>query len=543
MKVFAGSAALAAIVLLAGCGSGKFSESSQAGKGPKGVFRYAVVTNPTSLDPAVVQDGDTIDVLQQVYEGLVTWGEDNRVQPNLAERWEVSEDGRTYTFYLKKGVKFFSGREVTAEDFKWSIERAVHPRPTNVDLNDPPLISETAKTYLNDIVGVREKLAGKVKEVEGVKVIGPYELKITIDKPRPYFLAKLTYPISFVLDKDKVPLNKEIRSAEEMAGCGPFMVEKYVPEQIVVLAKNPNYHNGPVMLEKIERPVIKDAATRLNKYKAGELDLVQLERQDVAGLQRDERYKNELHYFDRPAIWYVGLNQLVYPPFRDRRVRQAFAMAIDKKKIVEEFLGGVNKTANSIVPPGVFGYREETAALKYDPAAARQLLKDAGFENGVGLPAFELTFREQRPDISIVAEAVSNMLKENLNVNAATRTMEWRAYLEKHSANKMGFFHMRWAADYLDAENFLSVLLASYGPENHVGYVNPEYDRLCAEADTILDEQRRLQLYAQAEDIVLQDAPFIPIYFQRDAELINPRIKNLRESAFGHLPHRTVVAE
>lgn len=543
MRFVAGAAMLTAAVVLTGCGSGKFSESAQSGKGPKGVFRYAVVTNPTSLDPAVVQDGDTIDVLQQVYEGLVTWGEDNRVKPNLAERWEVSDDGRTYTFFLKKGVKFFSGREVTAEDFKWSIERAVRPRPTNVDLNDPPLISETAKTYLNDIVGVREKLAGKASAVDGVQVVGPHELKITIDKPRPYFLAKLTYPISFVVDKDVVPQDKEIRSAEQMGGCGPFKVEKYVSEQIIVLARNDSYHGGKVMLEKIERPVIKDAATRLNKYKAGELDLVQLERQDVAGLQRDDRFKNELHYFDRPAIWYVGMNQLVYPPFKDRRVRQAFAMAIDKQKIVEEFLGGVNKVADSIVPPGVFGHREQTNHIKFDPARAKQLLKEAGYENGAGLPAFELTFREQRPDIQIVAEAVANMLKENLNVNVATRTMEWRAYLEKHSANKMGFFHMRWAADYLDAENFLSVLLASYGPENHVGYVNPEYDKLCSEADTILDEQRRLELYAKAEDIVLQDAPFIPIYFQRDAELINPRVKNLRESLFGHLPHTTVVAE
>jgi ABC-type oligopeptide transport system substrate-binding subunit len=121
--------------------------------------------------------------------------------------------------------------------------------------------------------------------------------------------------------------------------------------------------------------------------------------------------------------------------------------------------------------------------------------------------------------------------------------MEWRAYLEKHNKKEMPFFHMRWGADYLDAENFLSTLLASYGPENKVNYVNPEYDALCAKADTTADPAERLKLYAQAQDIVLQDAPFIPIYFQRDAELISPRVKGLRESLFGHLPHTTVSME
>lgn len=543
MKLFAPSLGLAAVLALGGCSAGKFSQSSQAGSAPKGVFRYPIVTNPTSLDPAVVQDGDTIDVIQQVFEGLVTWGEDSRVEANIAEKWETSTDGRTYTFTLKKGVKFFSGREVTAEDFKWSIERAVRPRPKQADLAKRPLISETAKTYLIDIVGVAEKLAGTAKEVTGVKVVDPYTLAITIDKPRPYFLGKLTYPVAFVVDKDVVPADKEITTAEQMGGCGPFWVEKFVREQLIVLKGNKDYHLGPVPLDSIERPVIKDAATRLNKYKAGEIDLVMLERQDIAGLQNDPVLKDHLKFFDRPAMWYVGMNIAVVPQFKDRRVRRAIAMAIDKEKIVEQFLGGVNAIANGIVPPKVFGYRERTNAIQFNPVEAKKLLAEAGFPDGRGFPEMEITFREQRPDIQIVAEAVANMLKEHLNLTVNTRTMEWRAYLDKHSADKMPFFHMRWGADYLDAENFLSTLLASYGPENHVGYNNPEYDALCRQADTIFDEAQRLELYGRAEDIVLQDAPFVPIYFQRDAELIHPRIQGLRESAFGHLPHRTVQAE
>jgi oligopeptide transport system substrate-binding protein len=268
-----------------------------------------------------------------------------------------------------------------------------------------------------------------------------------------------------------------------------------------------------------------------------------LERQDVKALQEDSEFKSQLKFFDRPAIWYIGLNQLVYPQFKDRRVRRAIAMAIDRREIVQDILDGINQEANGIVPPGVVGYRPDAKALPYDPEQAKRLLAEAGYPDGKGFPTLEFSFREARPDIRIVAEAVSQMLQKNLGIRAELRTMEWRAYLEKHQANKMGFFHMRWAADYLDPENFLSVLLASYGPEMHVGYNNPEYDALCRQADTELDHDKRMKLYAQAEDIVVQDCPFIPIYFQRDAELIRPRVAGLRESLFGHLPHTKVKLE
>lgn len=523
---------LLAAVFVSGCSSGGgFSKRESDTK--TNVFRYPIVTNPTSLDPAIVQDGDTIDALQQVYECLVQWDENSRPVPNLAERWDVSEDGTTYTFHLKKGVKFHSGREMKADDVKWSIERACAK-----DFN-----SATAGTYLSDIVGVREKLAGKADEISGLKVVDESTIEMKIDKPRAYFIAKLTYLVSAVVDKDKVPQSKEITTIAEMVGTGPFTCTNFVPEQIMVLEANASYHGGAVPLSKIERPVIKDALSRLNKYKGGEIDLVQLERQDVSALQADSNYKDQLKFYPRPAIWYVGLNPLVYKPFADKRVRQAFAMAIDRQKIVDQYLGGVNQIATGIVPPAVLGHRENGKVHEFNVEKAKALLAEAGYPGGKGLPTFTITFREQRPDIQIVAEAVASMLKENLGVKAEPQTMEWRAYLEKHNAKQQGLYHMRWAADYLDPENFLSTLLATYGNENKVGYSNPEYDKLCSEADTSLDEGKRLELYAKAEDIVLQDAPFIPIYFQRDAELIRTKVKGLRESAFGHLPHTTVTIE
>lgn len=513
---------------LVGCGKGNFSQRSAAANAKSGIFRYPIVNKPTTMDPGKVQDGDTIDVIQQVYEGLVGWDEKNEVAPKLAERWDVTDGGKTYVFHLRKGVKFSDGRGVTAQDFKDCVERNCSPK----------LASETVSDYLTNIVGVSDAIAGKTKEVSGIKVIDPQTLSITIDKPRPYFLGKLTYPCAFVFDLKKVKdPTKEITSMDEMVGTGGFKYTKVALDQEVDLAANDTYWDGKPALSEIRRPYMADASTRLNAYKSGDIDLVQLERADVAGLQADPQYKDQVHFYDRPAVWYIGLNCNLYAPLKNPKVRLALAMAVDKDKIVNETLGGVNKKADGIVPPGVFGHRDKVAAVPYDPEGAKKLLAEAGYPNGQGFPKMEMSYRNNRPDIRLVAEAVGAMWRSNLGLNTTFRALEWGAYLDANNKKTLPLFHMRWEADYLDAENFLSTLLASYGNENKVNYHNPAYDALCEKADTSQDPEERKRLYGQAEDMVLHDAPYIPIYFQRDAELIRPTVKGMRESLFGHLPH------
>ncbi|MBI1757388.1 MAG: peptide ABC transporter substrate-binding protein [Fimbriimonas ginsengisoli] len=522
-----GFVVFASLALVAACGKGDVSEKVSQGKA--NVFRYPIVTTPTSLDPGIVQDGDTIDLIQQVFEGLVAWGENNQPVPNLATGWTISPDGKTYTFTIKKGVKFHNGRELEAEDFKFAMERTCNPK----------FNSQTAENYLGDIVGVMDKLHGKAKNISGISAPDKTTLKITIDKPRPHFLGKLTYPCAFAVAREATPAG-EIRSVKEMIGTGPYRAESYTPDQIFVLGANKDYHGGTISVDRIERPVVKDAATRLNMYKNGEIDLVQLERQDVKGLRNDPKLKDHLKFFVRPAIWYVGFNLKAYPPFADLRVRKAFTMAVDRESIVRDILDGINVVADGILPPGVIGHRDNPPGFKYNPEEARKLLAEAGFAGGKGLPALELTFREQRPDIRVVAEAVASQLKKNLGVEVSLRTMEWRAYLEKHNAKKQVFFHMRWAADYLDPQNFLSLMLSTNGNENKTYYSNGQVDALCEKADADMNQEERLALYQKAEDLILADAAWIPIYFQKDAELINPRVQGLRESLFGHLPHTTV---
>lgn len=522
--------ALAGVLFFAvGCSKGSFS-GKQAGQNAGNVLRYPIPTTPTTLDPGVVQDGDTIDLLQQIYEGLVAWGTDNKPHPNLAESWKVDELGTTYTFHLKQGIKFHNGREVTAEDFKWTWERNC----------SPALNSEMITSYLGDVVGVKEMKDGKAKSISGVTAVDKYTLKVQIDKPRPYFLGKLTYIVSSVIAKESVDGGLEISKAEQMVGTGPFKAKSYAIDQLFVLEANADYHGGKPPVDRIERPVMKDSLTRLNKFKNGELDLCIIERQDVKAIQDDPKFASMLKLYPRPSIYYLAMNVTGkdYKPFADRRVRRAVAMAIDREQICTQILGGSNTPAYSIVPPGVPGHRDKAAFLPYDPEGARKLLAEAGWAGK--MPPIEMRFRDGRPDVKIVAEFIAAQLKENLGMDVSLKVTEWKAYLERYNRGQNPFYHMRWAADYLDAQNFLSTMLSTLGPENHHGYTNPEFDKLCDEADTSFDEAKRAELYAKAEDIAMQDASWVPIYFQQDAELISPRVSGMRESLFGHLPHTTV---
>jgi len=527
---------LSIALLAAGCGK------RQASAPPaQNVLRYALTTEPTTFDPVLVRDGPTIDMLFHVFEGLVQWDENNRLQPNLAESWEISNGGRTYTFRLKQGVKFHNGREVTAEDFKYSIERAC----------DPELASPVSATYLNDIVGALDKLKRRATEVKGVEVVDKYTLRITIDHPKAYFLAKLTYPTAYVVCREAIEQDgdevngRRLRINERCAiGTGPFKVSQYSPGSKVVLTANKDYHGGAPKLDGIERPIVLDASTRHAMYERGDLDIVDVQKGDLLRDQQDPVLSKELRTFDRAAVFYLGLNQNVFQPFKDRRVRLALAYATDKDAIVKVALMGVPQKANGIIPPGVLGHDPDFAGIPYDPEKARQLLAEAGYPGGRGFPTLTLTFREKTPDLRRTAEMIKEQYRKELGINVELREMEWGAFLDALDRKELPFIHLRWAADYLDAQNFLSVMLRTGAPENVVGYSNPRFDALCDRADREQDEQKRIELYREAERLaVTEDVPWITLYFQRDVELIKPYVKGIRDSLMGHLPHVTTYIE
>jgi len=554
-RTFGLLAACSAVGLLSGCTVAKNpAAGAPGGNGGNGTLgtvetnantlHYALTAEATTLDPAHVEDGTTIDLLQCIFEGLVKWDEQNRIVPAMAEKWEVSPDGKTYTFHIRHGVKFHNGREMNANDVKFSFERAC----------DPATKSLTAPVYLKDIVGVTDRLANKqgVTEVTGIKVVDPSTVTITIDSAKPYWLGNMTYAAGYVVCKEEIARTGGELSELSASGTGPFKLAEFKSNYRVVLKANPDYYGGKPKVDFIERPVMIDANLRLNNYLADKLDIVDLSPNDLDRINADPKLKSDLKAFSRAATWYLGLNQdALGSPFAKRDVRQAFAMAIDKNELIRVALKGQADIANGVVPPGMENYKPKLNPLPYDPARAKALLAKAGYPGGSGFPTLTLSCRQDMPWVLNTAQVVTSQLKNNLGISVQLRPMEWGQFLKERSAKTLAFTHLRWGADYLDPQNFLSVLLhsnkmvngAEDHPENGVGYSNPEFDRLCDQADVEADVKKRMALYAQAEQIALDDAPWVTLYYQRDLELIKPRVGHLRDSLMGHLPHVTTTVQ
>jgi oligopeptide transport system substrate-binding protein len=532
-----GSAAIG--LALPGCGTtGKQAGGSSAAGN---VLRYPLTTDPTTFDPGTVQDGTTIDMLQQVYEGLVKWDENNKIVPNLAEKWDVSKDGTVYTFHLKHGVKFHHGREVTAADFKYSMERAC----------DPALNSPTTG-YLQDIAGVKERIADKssgVREISGIKVVDPYTLEIRVDGFKPYWLGNMTYACSYAVCREVVDkANGKITDAN-VVGTGPFIIEPgaYKLSDRVTLTANADYHDGRPKLDAIEREILKDGSTRLSKYEAGELDMVEVSPSDLEKINNDSALKPDLKALPRARIWYVGMNPIAPgTPFSNPLVRKAFAMAIDKKQVIQIALHDQADVANGILAPGVLGYNPDVKPLPYDPAQAQKLLAQAGFPGGKGFPVLGYTYRNDKPEVQEVAEVIRQQLKTNLGITSIqARPLEWNSFLNETQDKKITVGSFSWGADYLDPQNFLTTLLHTdhivNGKHDHeanvTGYSNAQFDSLCDRADVEHDEAKRIALYRQAEQLAIDDAAWVPLYFQKDLVLIKPGVSGYRNSLFGILPH------
>ena len=517
--------ALVALLLACGCQKGSFSSAGKSAAGD--VIRVAIATAPTTLDPAKVQDVDTSDLIQNVYEGLVYYGEDNKIQPQLADSWTTKNAGKTYVFKLNATAKFQNGAPVTAADVKASLERACNKE----------VASSTAPSYLTDIVGFADCLSGKSTTLSGVRAVDPHTVEIDIQKAIPYFLGKLTYPCAFVLPASTP--KSEIKDPKDCIGTGPYRITEYVPDQQVSLEAFADYHGGAPAVKKYVRPVIKDAGTRLNKYRAGELDILTIERQDLDAVMKDPKLSVERRDVPRPAVYYVGMNQAKYPPFKDARVRRAFAMAINRAAIAGDRIR--LPEAKGFLPPGILGYRADLKGIPFDPAEARKLLAAAGYPDGKGLPPLKLFYRDGRPDSQLLAVSVVSDLDKNLGVKVEPQSMEWRTFLEARNKKELPFVGLSWYADYLDPQNFLSFLMRSDAEENRDGYANPKFDALCDQADVETDETKRAALYQQAEDLLLDDAARIPAYFGKDDILISPRLQGVRTNLFGLMPMNKVT--
>ena len=517
----------AGLTLTAGCGH----KNGAATRSADNIFRYPIKTSPTTFDPAMVQDGDTIDLLQQVFEGLVQWSPDNKVVPCLATKWDVSKNGLTYTFHLRPNVKFQDGAPVTASDVLYSMQRALSPK----------LGSPVALNYLGDIAGAKEVISGKAAALKGVKVVDPMTVAITITQPKAYWIYTLTYPTAYVVSHAEARTDAALTDADlaKGAGTGPFKVTNYVRDSKVTLAANPAYWDGAPKVAGIERPVVIDAGTRHDLYVRGDVDMLQfVSPGDLDNDAKDPVLKDQVKLFPRASTYYLGLNQKAFPAFKDVRVRQALAYATDKNKIVQVVFARKRDVAEDILPKGIPGFDPNFKGLPYDPEKAKQLLASAGFPGGRGLPPIPIYYRQSQPELQKTVSLIQQMWGDTLGLKVEDHVTEWGAMLDRENKNALECYHIRWAADYLDPQDYYSVLLRTGGPENHVVYSNPKFDALCDAADVSQNPTKRSGMYRQAARIVADEVPVIPLYYQQDVELIKPYVSGIDDGLMGHLPYK-----
>lgn len=482
---------------------------------------------PPTMDPHLSGDATSAEYVVEIYSGLMAIDNELHLIPDLAHSYDVSADGLVYTFSLRDDAVFQDGKPITANDFKWSFERAC----------DPATESPTADTYLGDIVGCRAKLQGEVDQVDGVVVVDDHTLELRIDEPKSFFLAKMTYPTAYVLDRENVE-GKPDWATNQPNGSGPFVLEEYaLDEGIIVLTRNDNYYREPKpTLERviylIDVPVIP-----LNGYEDGLASL---------GLPADLTYDaipvsvSELSRVTDPNdplsqefvsapelnVSYIGFN-VGKPPFDDPKVRQAFNLALDKRRMVRLVFQDTVPVANGIVPPTMPDYENpDLSDYEYDPERALELITESSYGDVSELPEITLNVSGSGGSVGSLVEAVVESYKQNLGVELMVEQAPWPEFLADLNQPDPPYqmYQLGWIADYPDPQNFLEVLFHSDSAQNHGNYSNPEVDALLDQARRTSDPDERLALYQQAEQKILDDAAWVPLYFGVENWLVKPYI-------------------
>lgn len=478
--------------------------------------------DPITLDPACASDAGSAEYIVEIFSGLVSFDTDLNVIPDIAERWEVSEDGTVYTFYLRTNVLFHDGsRRVTADDFKFSMERALNPDTQ----------STVGDVYLDDLVGAEAFSRGQAEEVEGIRVINPDTLELTIEEPSEVFLEKLTYPTAYVVDQREVgdATCFEGNWTRNPNGTGPFKLARWDLGRSIVLEPNDSFYLEPKpSLSRVT--YVLSGGSAFTMYENDELDVTGVGIANIESVRDPNNDLNdELHVSDSLDVYYIGFN-VNEEPFDDPDVRRALSMAIDKEFLANEFLEGLVVPAKGILPPGMPGYNEDLAGHEFDPEAARDLLESTGKLEDVDGATILTSGQGAAP--SDILQAIVAMWEENLGVSIEIEQEDFGLFLQDINQGNFTLFSLGWIADYPDPQNFLDIKLHCDSPNNESGYCNPEVDALLEQARAESDPETRMDLYRQAEEIIVDEAPWIPLYHGRNHYLVKPDVNGFEIPPF-----------
>ncbi len=493
------------------------------------IFIFPGAEPTTPLDPHLSGDATASEYLVEIFSGLLKYDRELNLVPDIAESYEVSDDGLVYTFKLREEASFHDGKPIRAENFKWSFERAC----------DPATRSTTADTYLGDMVGCRDKLQGNADEVEGVQALDDLTLQLTIDEPKGYFLAKLTYPTAYVLDQENVETGGSTWY-ETPNGSGPFKLTEFAPEEnVIILDRNENFYDEPKpTLERviylINAPINPMAGYEEGLASLGADPGVTYDTLPIGpsllsrATDPNNPLSKEFVSANDLSLSYVGFN-VEKPPFDDPNIRQALSLALDKPRMVRLISEGSSPVATGIVPPNMPGYENPNVSIyEFDPERALALIAESKYGEVSKLPEITLHVPGTGGEVGSLIESIVDSYQKNLGLEIAVEQVPWAEFLADLSKPEMPYqmYQLGWIADYPDPQNFLEILFHSRSAQNHGHYSNPEVDALLEQAADIQDEAERMALYQQAEQMILDDAAVIPLSYGVENWLVKPYVKN-----------------
>jgi oligopeptide transport system substrate-binding protein len=514
---------IAAAVILAGP-IGKITPAAA-----EKVLRIANMAEPETLDPHKASTTNEHNILLNLFEGLVVLDPGGNVAPGAAESFAISEDGLTYTFRLRANAKWSNGEPVTAGDFVYSLRR----------IEDPKTRSQYAEV-LYPIKNAQEVNTGKAAlTVLGVAAVDARTVEITLKAPTPYFLQLLTHTSSLPVNEKAVArFGQEWLKPGNMVSNGAYMLDDVKPNSHIRIVKNPNYWDAAkVTIDAVVFDPSEDRAAVLKRYRAGEFDVLRDLPNDQLGWLRQNMPK-ELHIAPYGGVYFYAFNT-TKPPFNDKRVRVALSMAINREILVEKISAAGELPAYGFVPDGTANYTPRrvpwrTMSQAEREAAALKLMSEAGY--GPGKPLrFQLSYNTSE-NHKRIAVALAAMWKK-INVSVELVNTEFKVHL---SNMRIGDFQMGregWIVDYNDAQGYLFLLQTSTKQQNFSRFSNPDYDRLMDEASLTGDARKRAALLEQAEGILLDEMPVMPIYFYVSKNLVSTKVKgwqdNLRDTHYG----------
>ena len=498
--------------------------------GAEDVYRRPLGNDPATLDPARVADIYSRSVSQQLFDGLVQFDRTLTVTPALAQHWKASRDGLVWTFNLRRGVKFHHGREVTADDVVYSLTRLVNPK-----------IGSTAGDLFLNVKGAVEYREGRVKTISGFKALDRYTVEVLLTEALVPFVSVLAVGHAKIVPRDVVEEKGDDAFGIAPVGTGPFRFVKWDRGREIRLDANPDYFAGAPRLGRLVYRIFPGSNwdTVYEEFQRGHLE-------DAPPPLRDYRRAVAAAgegYVKRSllSVRFYGFNMRL-KPLDDRLVRQALNHAIDREAIIEEVFFGRHIVARGILPPGTQGYNPKVLGYAYDPQRARELLAQAGYPGGRGLPSIAIwsSVRHQ----GIVRE--HDLIRENLKAIGVQAEFQyqtdWPAFSRLLADRRLPVFQYAWYADIPDPDNFLFKLFHSHSSRNFTGYVNPRVDAALVRARNEPDVTRRVELYRRAEQVVLDDAPILPVWHYSYERIFQPYVRDVEVSGLGdaYIPFRKV---